>query len=117
MARVRGPVTDRLSLLAAAVERERCAPRAGSRTARLLARGVPKMAQKVIEEAGEVSIEALRGDRAALVLESADLLYNLTVLWSELGIRPADVWAEMDRREALLGLAEKLPKPDPAEVP
>ena len=42
--------------------------------------------------------------------ESADLLYNLTVLWAAAGVRPEDVWREMERREDLLGIAEKLPK-------
>jgi phosphoribosyl-ATP pyrophosphohydrolase len=42
--------------------------------------------------------------------ESADLLYNLTVLWASAGVRPDDVWREMERREHLLGIAEKLPK-------
>jgi phosphoribosyl-ATP pyrophosphohydrolase len=45
-----------------------------------------------------------------MVRESADLLYNLAVLWAALGVRPADVWREMERRENLLGIAEKLPK-------
>jgi|tagenome__1003787_1003787.scaffolds.fasta_scaffold20986923_4 phosphoribosyl-ATP pyrophosphohydrolase len=80
------------------------------RTNRLLAGGTAKMAQKVIEEAAEVGIEAIRGDRTALVSESADLMYNLVVLWTELGVAPDEVWSEMDRREALLGIAEKLPK-------
>jgi phosphoribosyl-ATP pyrophosphohydrolase len=45
-----------------------------------------------------------------VVRESADLLYNLTVLWVSAGIQPEDVWREMERREHLLGIAEKLPK-------
>jgi phosphoribosyl-ATP pyrophosphohydrolase len=45
-----------------------------------------------------------------VVEESADLIYNLAVLWAGLGIAPEDVWAEMERRERMLGLAEKLPK-------
>ena len=48
-------------------------------------------------------------------MESVDLIYNLTVLWSELGIAASEVWAEMDRRQALLGMAEKLPKDDDVE--
>jgi phosphoribosyl-ATP pyrophosphohydrolase len=70
------------------------------------------MAQKVAEEATEVVIEAVRGRRTAVVMESVDLIYNLVVLWSELGIAASEVWAEMDRRQALLGMAEKLPKDD-----
>jgi len=81
-----------------------------SRTARLFQRGPSKMAKKLAEEAIEVVIDAVNGNRAAVVRESADLLYNLTVLWASAGVTPADVWREMDRREAMLGIAEKLPK-------
>jgi phosphoribosyl-ATP pyrophosphohydrolase len=81
-----------------------------SRTARLLRRGHAKMAKKLAEEAIEVVIDAMRGDREALARESADLIYNLAVIWAASGVRPQDVWAEMDRREQMLGIAEKLPK-------
>jgi phosphoribosyl-ATP pyrophosphohydrolase len=57
-----------------------------------------------------VVIDAMNGDREALARESADLIYNLTVIWAASGLRPQDVWAEMDRRERMLGIAEKLPK-------
>jgi phosphoribosyl-ATP pyrophosphohydrolase len=68
------------------------------------------MAQKLAEEATEVVIEAVRRERSAVIHESVDLLYNLVVLWSELGITSPEIWAEMDRRQALFGMAEKLPK-------
>ena len=80
------------------------------RTARLLAAGLPRIVQKLAEEATEVVIEAVRGERSAVINESVDLIYNLVVLWSELGITASEVWAEMDRRQALLGMAEKLTK-------
>jgi phosphoribosyl-ATP pyrophosphohydrolase len=83
---------------------------ATSRTARLFQRGPAKMAKKLAEEAIEVVIDAVNGNREAVVRESADLLYNLTVLWASAGVQPDDVWAEMKRREVLLGIAEKLPK-------
>ena len=83
---------------------------ASSRTARLLRAGRGKMAKKLAEEAVEVVIDAMSGHTEAVVKESADLLYNLVVLWVAAGIHPKDVWAEMDRRERLLGIAEKLPK-------
>jgi phosphoribosyl-ATP pyrophosphohydrolase len=83
---------------------------ATSRTARLFQRGPAKMAKKLAEEAIEVVIDAVNGDSDAVVRESADLLYNLTVLWASAGVRPEDVWLEMERREHLLGIAEKLPK-------
>jgi phosphoribosyl-ATP pyrophosphohydrolase len=83
---------------------------AQSRTARLLRSGRPKIAKKLGEEAVEVVIDAVNGNHDAVVRESADLLYNLTVLWVAAGVQPKEVWKEMDRRERLMGIAEKLPK-------
>jgi phosphoribosyl-ATP pyrophosphohydrolase len=83
-----------------------------SRTARLLRAGRPKIAKKLAEEAVEVVIDAMHGNRDAVVRESADLLYNLVVLWVASGVRPSDVWKEMNRREELFGIAEKLLKHD-----
>ena len=68
------------------------------------------MAKKLAEEAVEVVIDAIHGQPEAVVRESADLLYNLVVLWVHAGVRPEDVWAEMTRREQMFGIAEKLPK-------
>lgn len=87
-----------------------------SRTARLFQRGPSKIAKKLAEEAIEVAIDAVNGDKEAVVRESADLLYNLTVLWASTGVRPEDVWREMSRREDMLGIAEKLPK-SPMKLP
>src|ERR1700678_2382857 len=81
-----------------------------SRTARLLRSGRSKMAKKLAEEAVEVVIDAMHGDREAVIKESADLIYNLVVLWVSSGIRPEDVWKEMDRRERVLGIGEKVPE-------
>jgi phosphoribosyl-ATP pyrophosphohydrolase len=75
------------------------------------------MAKKLAEEAVEVVIDAMHGDREAVVKESADLIYNLVVLWIASGIKPEDVWREMDRRERLFGIAEKVPKKLPEEFP
>ena len=60
-----------------------------SRTARLLRRGQAKMAKKLAEEAIEVVIDAMKGDSQAVVRESADLLYNLAVVWAACGRPPA----------------------------
>src|SRR3979411_2590979 len=87
-----------------------------SRTARLFQRGPGQMAKKLAEEAIEVVIDAVNGNTPAVVRESADLLYNLTVLWASAGVRPEDVWREMERREHLLGIAEKMPK-SPVKMP
>ena len=91
----------------------RTADPASSRTARLLRAGRSKVAKKPVEEAVEVAIDTMHGDSNAVVRESADLLYNLAVLWVAAGIHPKDVWMEMERRERLLGMAEKLPKERP----
>jgi phosphoribosyl-ATP pyrophosphohydrolase len=80
------------------------------RTARLLASSTRKTAQKVIEEAGEVALEAVKHNGRGIVRESADLLYHLVALWHRAGIDPADVWTEMRLRADTLGIAEKRPK-------
>jgi phosphoribosyl-ATP pyrophosphohydrolase len=103
-------MTDSLDRLYEAVQAARDGDPATSRTARLLQAGRGKMAKKMAEEAVEVVIDTMHGDTAAVVRESADLMYNLVVLWVAAGVRPEDVWAEMDRREQLLGIAEKIPK-------
>jgi phosphoribosyl-ATP pyrophosphohydrolase len=82
-----------------------------SHSARLIARGTAKVAQKLGEEAVECVIEATQGNRGATVLESADLLYHLVVLWVDAGIRPAEVWAELARRQGISGIAEKAARP------
>lgn len=84
-----------------------------ARTAKLLASGVAKMSQKLVEEAAEVAIDAVREWRSGVIRESADLLYHLVVVWFALGIAPETIWSEMHRREQLLGIAEKMPKSRP----
>jgi phosphoribosyl-ATP pyrophosphohydrolase len=84
---------------------------ATSHSARLLARGTPKVAQKLGEEAVECVIEATLGNRDATVLESADLLYHLVVVWVDAGIEPGEVWAELARRQGISGIAEKAARP------
>ena len=103
-------MSDSLERLYLAVLAARDLDPATSRIARLFQRGPSKMAKKLAEEAIEVVIDAVNGDTEAVVRESADLLYNLTVLWASAGVRPEDVWREMARREDMLGIAEKLPK-------
>ena len=101
---------DRIVEFQTAITEVRNGQKTSRRTAQLLAAGLPRMAQKLVEEATEVVIEAVRGERSGVINESVDLIYNLVVLWSELGITASEVWAEMERRQALLGMAEKLPK-------
>jgi phosphoribosyl-ATP pyrophosphohydrolase len=78
-----------------------------SHSARLLGRGTAKVAQKFGEEAVECLIEAVRGDRDAVIAESADVLYHLVVVWVSTGVAPEEVWAELTRREGVSGITEK----------
>ena len=110
-------MTDSVARLYDAVIAARGTDPTKSRTARLLRSGRAKMAKKLAEEAVEVVIDAMHGDRESVVKESADLIYNLVVLWIASGIKPEDVWKEMDRRERLFGIAEKVPKKLPEEYP
>jgi len=89
------------------VNDRRGADPAVSHSARLLSRGTAKVAQKFGEEAVECLIEAVGRNRAGLVAESADVLYHLIVMWVDGGVRPDEVWAELQRREGISGVAEK----------
>jgi phosphoribosyl-ATP pyrophosphohydrolase len=103
-------MADSLERLFNAIVAVRSGDPSRSRTARLMRAGRAKMAKKLAEEAVEVVISAMDRQREAVVRESADLLYNLVVLWAAMEVRPADVWDEMSHRERLLGIAEKVPK-------
>ena len=100
-----------LDRLWAVVQARRNADPAQSHSARLLGRGTAKVAQKFGEEAVECLIEAVAGNRMALVAESADVLYHLLVLWVDAGVRPGEVWDELVRREGVSGIAEKAARP------
>jgi phosphoribosyl-ATP pyrophosphohydrolase len=102
---------DALRRLAATVAARRGADPETSHTARLLAAGPARCAQKFGEEAVEAVIAAARGDRAELVSESADALYHLLVLLTASGAALEDVLAELARREGVSGLAEKAARP------
>jgi phosphoribosyl-ATP pyrophosphohydrolase len=78
-----------------------------SYTAKLIARGMEKCAQKLGEEATEAVIAAVTGNRAELVKESADVLFHLLVVLKAAGIPLDEVMAELDARTAQSGLAEK----------
>lgn len=76
-------------------------------TAKLLSRGPEKCAEKFGEEAIEAIIEAVKGDRARLTSEAADVLYHLLVMLASRDVTLADVERELDRREGLSGIEEK----------
>ena len=96
-----------LDRLWSVVSDRRAADPTVSHSARLLGRGTAKVAQKFGEEAVECVIEAVGGNRAGLIAESADVLYHLIVMWVNAGVRTDEVWAELARREGVSGVAEK----------
>ncbi|SNX67381.1 phosphoribosyl-ATP pyrophosphatase [Cereibacter ovatus] len=96
-----------LDRLAATIESRRGADPDSSWTAKLLAKGPEKCAEKFGEEAVEAIIEAVKGDRARLTAEAADVLYHLLVMLAARDISLADVKAELERREGTSGVAEK----------
>ncbi len=96
-----------LARLAATIAARKDADPETSWTAKLLAKGPEKCAEKFGEEAIEAVIEAVRGDRARLTAEAADVLYHLLVMLAACGVTLADVEAELERREGKSGIAEK----------
>ncbi len=80
---------------------------ATSYVASLFAKGLPRIARKLGEEAVEAIVGALAEDQAALTGEAADLLFHLLVLLADAGVPLSDVLAELDRREGVSGIAEK----------
>ncbi len=81
-----------------------------SRTARLLRSGRSRTAKKFGEEATNAAIEAINGHRDAIILQSADLLYNLIVLWISVGVDPEGVWKHICHRERLFAAEDCRPR-------
>ncbi|MDR7123898.1 phosphoribosyl-ATP diphosphatase [Pseudotabrizicola sp. 4114] len=100
-------VPHTLDRLAATIAARKGADPESSWTAKLLAKGPEKCAEKFGEEAIEAIIEAVKDDRAKLTSEAADVLYHLLVMLTARDVPLADVLAELDRREGVSGLSEK----------
>ncbi len=96
-----------LEELARVVETRAAADPETSWTAKLLAKGPEKCAEKFGEEAVEAIIEAAKGDRERLTSEAADVLFHLLVMLRARDVPLADVMAELDRRQGTSGIAEK----------
>ena len=96
-----------LETLAATIAARKGADPETSWTAKLLAKGPEKCAEKFGEEAVEAIIEAVKGDRARLTAEAADVLYHLLVMLAARDVTLEDVLAELERREGTSGIAEK----------
>ena len=99
--------SDILDQLYAVIEQRRGADPAESWTARLLAKGLPKICQKVGEEATETVVAALAESHEALLEESADLLYHLLVLWAAKGVHPDQVYNVLYQRRIAAGDVKK----------
>jgi len=94
------------TLFAHLSERAKADP-AESYTAKLLAKGTAKAAQKLGEEAVETAIAAVQNDREEVIKESADVLYHLMVVWLASGVSYDEVAAELAKRQGISGLTEK----------
>lgn len=105
-------MSDVLTRLAETIAARKCADPDMSWTARLLAMGPEKAAEKFGEEAVEAVIEAVRGDRARLTAEAADVLYHLLVMLAARDVSLDDVLAELQRREGTSGVDEKASRAD-----
>ena len=97
---------DALARLAAVIETRRAGDPEKSYVARLFSKGTDAILKKIGEEATEVVMAAKDGDRARIVGETADLWFHCMVALSAFGLKPADVLAELERREGLSGLEE-----------
>jgi phosphoribosyl-ATP pyrophosphohydrolase len=100
-------MTHTLDRLAATIAARKGADPDSGWTAKLLSKGPEKCAEKFGEEAIEAIIEAVKGDRARLTSEAADVLYHLMVMLAARDVALDDVLAELDRREGTSGLTEK----------
>lgn len=97
--------------LAQIIDARKSADPDSSWTAKLLAKGPEKCAEKFGEEAIEAIIEAVKGDKAALTSEAADVLYHLLVMLAASDVALGDVMAELARRQGTSGIAEKAARP------
>ncbi len=90
-----GQIIDDLFSL---IEERKKLKKKGSYTSFLFNKGMNKIAQKVSEETAETIIEAIQGKKKLAIQESCDLLYHLMVMWAKLGIKPNDIWNELEKR-------------------
>lgn len=104
-------MSDTLQNLYQVIEGRKGSEPESSYTAKLFASGRGKICEKVGEEAVETVIAALSQGDQQVVAESADLLYHLLTLWADMGIKPEQVWQELERRSGVSGIDEKNARP------
>jgi len=100
-------MSDILERLAEVVESRKAGDPEESYVSRLLAAGPDAILKKVGEEATETVMAAKDGDRLRIVGETADLWFHCLIMLAQYGLRPADVLAELRRREGISGIDEK----------
>jgi phosphoribosyl-ATP pyrophosphohydrolase len=100
-------VSDALNRLAELLEARKSADPQSSYVAKLYAKGMDGILEKVSEEAAETIIAAKDGDKQQIVYETADLWFHCMVMLAQAGLKPQDVLDELARREGLSGLEEK----------
>jgi phosphoribosyl-ATP pyrophosphohydrolase len=100
-------MTDLLDRLAAIVESRKGADPSTSYVAKLLSQGEDAVLKKIGEEATETVMAGKDGDRRRIVSETADLWFHCVVMLAHYGLKPADVLAELRRREGISGIDEK----------
>lgn len=100
-------MSDILIQLAKTIEARKGADPESSWSAKLLSKGPEKAAEKFGEEAVEAIIEAVKGDKAALTREAADVIYHLMVMLAARDVALSDVLAELERRTSQSGISEK----------
>jgi len=100
-------MSDILTQLAKTIEARKGADPESSWSAKLLSKGPEKAAEKFGEEAVEAIIEAVKGDKAALTREAADVIYHLMVMLAARDVALSDVLAELERRTSQSGISEK----------
>ncbi|MBC9245889.1 phosphoribosyl-ATP diphosphatase [Paracoccus sp. 11-3] len=104
-------MTTAIQRLATTIEARKTADPDSSWTAKLLAKGPEKCAEKFGEEAVEAIIEAVKGDRDRLTSEAADVIFHLLVMLTSRGVTLTEVEAELTRREGVSGIAERANRP------
>jgi len=109
-------MSDILERLADVVESRREGDAEKSYVSRLFARGPDAILKKIGEEATETVLAAKDGDRLRIVGETADLWFHCLIMLAQYGLRPADVLAELRRREGISGIDEKAARADKRRV-
>lgn len=104
-------MTSAIQRLAATIAARKTADPDSSWTAKLLAKGPEKCAEKFGEESVEAIIEAVKGDRERLASEAADVIFHLLVMLTSRDVTLAEVEAELARREGVSGITEKANRP------